>query len=56
MDTTKPSADARPGQDRRRTEEKLAELEECYRHALLDVDERLELRDRVLRLRRRLGL
>jgi predicted nucleic acid-binding Zn finger protein len=30
-------------------------LEESYRHELMDEEERQELRDRVLRLRRRLG-
>jgi hypothetical protein len=34
---------------------KLAKLEECLSHELLDHEERQELRDRVLRLRRRLG-
>jgi hypothetical protein len=33
----------------------LAALEESYRHELMDEEERQELRDRVLRLRRRLG-
>ena len=37
------------------TEEKLAKLEECLRHELLDDDERQELRDRVLALRRHLS-
>jgi hypothetical protein len=37
----------------RSTEEKrLAKLEERYRHELTDDDERLELRARILRLRR----
>jgi hypothetical protein len=36
--------------------ERLARLEERYRHELLDVEERAALRDRILRLRRRLGL
>jgi hypothetical protein len=36
--------------------ERLAALEERLRHELLEDDERQELRDRVLRLRRRLGL
>jgi hypothetical protein len=36
-------------------EAKLAKLEERYRHELMDDAERQELRDRVLRLRRRLG-
>jgi hypothetical protein len=38
------------------TAEKLAKLEERLAHELLDDAEREELRDRVLRLRRRLGL
>ena len=37
-------------------EKKLAKLEERYRHELMDHEERQELRDRVLRLRRRLGV
>jgi hypothetical protein len=37
-------------------EERLARLEERYRHELMDDEERQELRDRVLALRRRLGL
>jgi hypothetical protein len=37
------------------TAEKLAKLEERLRHELLDHEERQELRDRVLRLRRRLS-
>jgi hypothetical protein len=51
--TTKSSAstaDAHPS-----TEEKLAKLEERLRHELMDDEERQELRDRVLRLRRRLS-
>jgi hypothetical protein len=54
VDDHKPSATARPSQGRRPTEEKLAELVECYRHGLLGVEERLELRDRIARVRRRL--
>jgi hypothetical protein len=34
----------------------LAALEESYRHELMDEEQRQEVRDRVLRLRRRLGL
>jgi hypothetical protein len=34
----------------------LERLEERYRHELMPDEERQELRDRVLRLRRRLGL
>jgi hypothetical protein len=37
-------------------EERLEKLEERYRHELMDEEERQELRDRVLALRRRLGL
>jgi hypothetical protein len=37
-------------------EKRLKELEETYRHEILDVEERCELNDRVVRLRRRLGL
>jgi len=48
MATKDSSAPAHPS-----TAEKLAKLEERYRHELMD-DERLELRDRILRLRRRL--
>jgi hypothetical protein len=36
-------------------EEKLAKLEERYAHELLDADEREELRERILRLRRRVS-
>jgi hypothetical protein len=35
--------------------ERLTELEERYRHELMDADERLELRERTLRLRRELS-
>jgi hypothetical protein len=38
------------------TEEKLAKLEERLDHELMDDEERQELRDRVIRLRQRLGL
>jgi hypothetical protein len=51
VDTTDSSAPAHPS-----TAEKLAKLEERLAHELLDHDERQELRDRVLALRRRLGL
>jgi len=37
-------------------EKHLARLEERYRHGLMDVEERVELRECILRLRRRLGL
>jgi hypothetical protein len=36
-------------------EEKLAKLEDQLRHELMDDEERMILRDRVLRLRRRLS-
>jgi predicted RNase H-like nuclease (RuvC/YqgF family) len=36
-------------------EERLARLEERYRHELTDDEEHQELRDRILRLRRRLS-
>jgi polyhydroxyalkanoate synthesis regulator phasin len=45
-----PSAEVPAEQDR------LEDLEERYRHELMDQDERQELRERILRLRRRLGL
>jgi hypothetical protein len=48
VDTTKDSADRCTGQD----EKRLAELMDRYRHALLDDEQRQEVRDRVLRLRR----
>jgi hypothetical protein len=35
---------------------KLRALEERYRHELLSEDERLELYDRIVKLRRKLGL
>ena len=35
-------------------EKRLTRLEERYRHEALDVEERCELRDLILRLRRRL--
>ncbi len=50
MDTIESSAPAHPP-----TAEKLAKLQERYRHELMGDGERRELRDRVLRLRRRLG-
>jgi hypothetical protein len=37
------------------TEEKLANLEERLAHELMDDEERLELRERILRIRRRLS-
>ena len=50
MDETNSSATAHPS-----TEEKLAKLEERLAHELMPDEERQELRDRVLALRRRLG-
>jgi hypothetical protein len=50
MATKDSSAPAHPS-----TAEKLAKLEERYRHELMDDEERQELRDRVLKLRRRLS-
>jgi hypothetical protein len=38
------------------TEEKLAKLEERLAHELMDDEERLELRERIVGLRRRLNL
>ena len=52
MDNTDSSAFAHPSTE----EKRLALLEERYRHELTDAEERLELRERILRLRRRLGL
>jgi len=49
VDTTKSSAPARPAE----TEARLAKLEERYAHELLPEEERLELRERVLRLRKK---
>jgi hypothetical protein len=40
----------------KRNQRKLRELEDAYRHQLMPDEERMEVRDRVLRLRRRLGL
>ena len=51
MATKDSSAPAHPA-----TAEKLAKLEERYRHELMDAEERLKLRERIVRLRRRLGL
>jgi hypothetical protein len=51
VDTTDSSAPVHPS-----TAEKLAKLEERYRHELIDDEERLQLRERTLRLRRKLGL
>jgi hypothetical protein len=49
VDRTKSSATRRTNQ-----EERLTQLEEKLRHELADDEERAELRDRVLALRRRL--
>ena len=54
MDTTKSSATAHPAKVTE--DERLARLKERYRHELMDEEERQELRDQVIRLRRRLGL
>lgn len=52
----KPTVDERIlAHSRTPTEEKLAKLEERYRHELMDDEEHLELRDRVITLPRRLG-
>jgi hypothetical protein len=37
-------------------EKRLEKLEDRYRHELMDVEERCELRERILRLRRELSL
>jgi hypothetical protein len=42
-----PSAEVTP-------EKRLEELEETYRHEILDPEERLEVRERIERIRRRL--
>ena len=52
MDTPKSSASRAPVDPKTRLEQ----LEEEYRRELMPEDERLELRDTVARLRRRLGL
>jgi hypothetical protein len=52
MATTKDSVPAHPPT----AEKKLAKLEERLAHELMVPEERLELRDRILRLRRKLGL
>jgi hypothetical protein len=51
VDTTKDSAPAHPSS----AEKVLAALEERLRHELVPDEERQELRDRILALRRRLG-
>ena len=50
MDETQSNAPAHPS-----IEAKLAKLEERLAHELMDDEERQELRDRVLQLRRRLS-
>jgi hypothetical protein len=52
VDEHQSSAPAHPSTE----EERLAKLEERYRHELMDAEERLELRERIVCLRRRLGL
>jgi hypothetical protein len=57
VDTTKSSATARlpkPAEEERLAE--LRSLEERYRQEILGEEERCELRERILRLRRKLGL
>jgi hypothetical protein len=58
VDTTRipPAGDPFTAKQHELTAGKLAKLEERLRHELLDDAERQELRDQVLRLRRRLGL
>jgi hypothetical protein len=51
MATTDSSAPAHPSTE----EKKLAKLEERLAHELMDEDERLELRERIIRIRRRLN-
>jgi hypothetical protein len=48
--------DRRDRRARRLLRHKLDYLEEVYLHELLDDEERAEIRDRILRLRRRLGI
>jgi hypothetical protein len=52
VDTKDSSAPAHPSTE----EKKLAKLEEQLRHELMDEDERLELRERIIRIRCKLGL
>jgi hypothetical protein len=54
--TIPPAGDPFTAKQHEPTAEKLAKLEERLAHELMDDEERQELRDRVLRLRRRLGL
>jgi hypothetical protein len=51
VDAPKSSAPACPTKD---PATRLARLEERYRHEILGEDERLELRERIVRLRRKL--
>ena len=53
MDAPKSSVPARPTED---AATRLARVEEKYRHELLGEDERLELKDEISHLRRKLGL
>ena len=57
MDTTRipPAGDPFTAKQHEPTAGKLAKLEERLAHELMDDEERQELRDRVLRLRRRLS-
>ena len=52
MDTKDSSAPAHPSTE----EKKLAKFEERLAHELMDDEERLQLKERTLRLRRKLGL
>jgi hypothetical protein len=52
MDTRKHNAPRAPVEPKTR----LMKLEERYRHELLPEDARLELRETIVRLRRKLGL
>ena len=65
MDSTESSAPAHPSSDQQPTKPDdlleahyscLERLEDYLRHADLSIEERCELEDRVLRLRRKLGL
>lgn len=47
MDTTKSSAPAHPAETR------LAKLEDRYRHEIMGEEERLELRERIIRLKKK---
>jgi hypothetical protein len=51
-DAPRPSAPARPTED---LATRLAKLEQKYRHELLPEDKRLGRRERIVRLRRKLG-